>query len=71
VSFGAQPALQTAPPETPDGPALYVAHLYQRMESAIRSGEPADPGFDVGLARHRLLDTFGRSSGEGRRIHFG
>jgi predicted dehydrogenase len=57
-----------APPETPDGPPLNVAHLYQRMEKAIRGGAPADPGFDVGLLRHRLMDALQISSDEGRTI---
>ncbi|HEY3695045.1 Gfo/Idh/MocA family oxidoreductase [Phenylobacterium sp.] len=57
-----------APPETPDGPPLNVAHLYQRLEQAIRTGAPVDPGFEVGVARHRLLDALQRSSDEGRTI---
>lgn len=56
------------PAETPVGPPRNVGHLYQRMERAIRAGTPAEPGFDVAVARHRLIDAIVRSSDEGRTV---
>jgi len=56
------------PAETPVGPPRNVGHLYLRMERAIREGIPAEPGFEVAVARHRLIDALQQSSDEGRTI---
>ena len=56
------------PAETPLGPPRNVGHLYLRMEKAIRHGVPAEPDFDVAVARHRLIDAIQKASDEGRTI---
>jgi predicted dehydrogenase len=33
----------------------------------IRAGKPAGPGFDLAVARHRLLDASVRASDTGRK----
>jgi predicted dehydrogenase len=57
-----------APAATPVGPPRNVAHLYLRMERAIREGTPVEPDFEVAVARHRLIDAIQRASDESRTI---
>jgi predicted dehydrogenase len=65
------PASYTEVPEAmPIGPPRNVGHLYLRMAKAIRNGGPVEPGFDVALNRHRLVDTIQKSSDEGRTVSF-
>jgi predicted dehydrogenase len=63
--------LREAPPATPDGPPLNVAHLYMRLGRAIREGHAAEPGFEVGVARHRLMEAVMQSSALGRPVTLG
>lgn len=56
------------PADTPAGPPHNVAHLYRRLADAIRTGTAAEPDFEHGLKRHRLIDAITRSSREGRTI---
>jgi predicted dehydrogenase len=56
------------PADMPAGPPRNVGHLYLRMARAIRDGGAVEPGFDVALNRHRLIDAIQRSSDEGRTI---
>lgn len=56
------------PEAMPAGPPRNVGHLYLRMARAIRDGGAVEPGFDVALDRHRLIDAIQRSSDEGRTV---
>jgi predicted dehydrogenase len=56
------------PADMPAGPPRNVGHLYLRMARAIRDGGAVQPGFDVALNRHRLIDAIQRSSEEGRTV---
>lgn len=56
------------PPDTPAGPPHNVAQLYRRLADAIRTGTAAEPDFEHGLKRHRLIDAIVRSSREGRSV---
>ena len=58
------------PAATPVGPPRNVGHLYQRMERAIRDGTPPEPGFDVAVARHRLIDAIVRSPKKDARFGY-
>jgi predicted dehydrogenase len=51
-----------APPDTPPGPPTNVAALYRRLAVAVRGGAAAEPGFDIGVKRQRLIDAIARSS---------
>jgi predicted dehydrogenase len=44
-----------------------VAHLYRRLAESIREGQPATPGFDAAVVRHRLLDAIVRASESGQK----
>lgn len=44
-----------APPETPAGPAVNVAQLYQRLASDLKTGTDLAPNFDLAVIRHRML----------------
>ena len=48
------------PADTPAGPPNNVAALYRRLGNAVRSGAPVDPGFDLAVERHRLIDRIAR-----------
>lgn len=60
--------LQARPASPPLGPPGNVARSYQRLADAITSGTSYTPDFDHAVELHRLLDTNGRSSDEGRSI---
>lgn len=60
--------LVEVPADMPIGPPRNVGHLYLRMARAIRDVSAVEPGFDVALNRHRLIDAIQRSSDEGRTI---
>ena len=55
------------PPAVPAGPPFNVAQLFKRMADGIRDGEPAAPGFDLAVTRHRLLDAIQKASDSGVR----
>jgi predicted dehydrogenase len=55
------------PEGTPTDSRYNVAQLYARLAESIRAGEPAAPGFDEALTRHRLLDAIVRASESGRK----
>jgi predicted dehydrogenase len=44
-----------------------VAQLYARLAESIRDGKPAQPGFDVAVSRHRLLDAIVGASETGMK----
>ena len=44
-----------------------VAQLYVRLAESIREGQPATPGFDAAVVRHRLLDAIVRASESGQK----
>jgi predicted dehydrogenase len=46
---------RTAPPETPAGPAINVAQLYQHLASDMKTGTSFAPNFALGVTRHRML----------------
>jgi predicted dehydrogenase len=71
------PAHYSALPRGELSPSSHnVAHLYLQLAEGIRTGAAVVPGFDVapgfdlGFARHRLLDAIERSSNTGERISF-
>ncbi|MFI6909908.1 Gfo/Idh/MocA family protein [Nonomuraea sp. NPDC050394] len=49
------------------GPAASVAHAYQGLSRAVRTGEPAEPGFAFAAGIHRLMDLAVRGSASGQR----
>jgi predicted dehydrogenase len=56
------------PDGTPTDSRYNVAQLYARLAESIRGeGQPATPGFDGAVVRHRLLDAIIRASESGRR----
>ena len=56
------------PDGTPTDSRYNVAQLYARLAESIRGeGQPATPGFDAAVVRHRLLDAIIRASESGRR----
>lgn len=55
------------PNETPPGAPFNVAQMYVRLARAIEAGVPADPGFDVGVSCHELLEAVTRSSDSGSK----
>lgn len=58
----------TLAPTAPPGPAANVANMYAAFGTAIRSGSAFEHDFDVGLQRHRLLDTLRMSASTGTRL---
>lgn len=46
---------RTAPPQTPAGPAVNVAQLYQRLASDMKTGTSFAPDFDLAVTRHQML----------------
>jgi predicted dehydrogenase len=55
------------PEAVPEGSPYNVAQLYAKLGVAIRGG-PADfPGFEAGIARHRMLDMIVRSAHTGQK----
>ena len=44
-----------------------VAQVYAKLAESIRNGQPATPGFDAAVTRHRLLDTIVRASDTGQK----
>ena len=52
---------------TPTDSRYNIAQLYARLAASIREGQPASPGFDAAVARHRLLDAIIRASESGRK----
>jgi predicted dehydrogenase len=60
--------LVLAPEGTPKGSAFNVAQMYIGLADAMRSGQPAHPGFDDAVQRHKLIDAMQRASDEGRRV---
>ena len=54
------------PPETPPGAPFNVAQMYMRLARAIDEGVPADPGFEVGVSCHELLEAVTRASDSGQ-----
>ncbi len=57
----------TAPSNVPAGPPVNVAALYQRLARAIRDGQAAQPDFEWGARRHRMLHAIEVSSRTGQR----
>ncbi len=55
------------PQAVPAGSAYNVAQLYAKLAERIRDGEPASPGFDAAVTRHRLIDAIVRASETGRK----
>src|SRR5271169_3559004 len=53
------------PEGVPAGSPYNVAQLYAKLAKCIRDGEPASPGFDAAVTRHRLLDAIMRASDTG------
>jgi predicted dehydrogenase len=49
------------------GPAVYVSQMLHRFAVAIQTGERAQPDFDAGAARMRLLGLMDRASETGER----
>ena len=51
------------------GPAFEVGQMWVNFARAIRTGVPAEPGFDHAVLRHKLLDAIQRASDTGQRQH--
>ena len=49
------------------GAVFNVAQMWGRFADAIRTGQPAEPDFDMAVRRHKLLDAIERASDTGRR----
>ena len=60
-------AVPAGHPGVGDGPAAFVAQLYQDLATAIRTGETVGPDFAYAVSRHRLLDAI-RAASAGRRV---
>jgi predicted dehydrogenase len=58
-------AYRRVPLEMPPGAPYNVAQMYVRLAQGIRDGVPADPGFEVGVSAHELLDAVVRASETG------
>jgi predicted dehydrogenase len=56
------------PEDTPKGVAFNVAQMYARLAQGLREGGKVEPGFDLAVQRHRLLDAIQHASDEGRAI---
>ena len=55
------------PDLVPEGSPYNVAQLYARLGAAIRNGEPAHPGFDAAVTRHRMLDMIVEAARSGQK----
>ena len=55
------------PESVPGGSPYNVAQLYVKLAEAIRSGAPAQPGFDAAVVRHRMLDMVVRAAQTGTK----
>jgi predicted dehydrogenase len=53
------------PDGTPTDSRYNVAQLYARLAESIREGQPANPGFDGAVVRHRLLEAISRAADSG------
>ena len=49
------------------GPAFEVGQMWVNFARAIRTGVPAEPGFDHAVLRHKLLDAIQTASDTGQR----
>ena len=65
VALDVPDSYRLVPPETPPGAPFNVAQMYLRLAHAIEGGVPADPGFDVGVSCHELLEAVTRASESG------
>ena len=52
----------------PPGAAFSVAQVYAGFAASLESGIAAAPGFDVALARHRMIEAIQKASDTGRRV---
>ena len=50
------------PPDMPSGSPFNVAQMYVKLAESIHDATPAEPGFDVAVACHQLLDGVDRAS---------
>ena len=57
--------LITVPPEVQNDSPFHVAHMYQRLASAINDGTPCEPSFEDALELYGLLETISQSDAEG------
>jgi predicted dehydrogenase len=55
------------PEGVPANSPYNVAQLYAKLAESIRNGNPANPGFDAAVRRHRLIDAIVRASRTGQR----
>ena len=56
------------PEGTPKGQAFNVAQAYTRYADARNAGEDFEPGFDLAVRRHRLLEAMEKASETGRAV---
>jgi predicted dehydrogenase len=56
------------PEGTPRGQAFNVAQAYARYADAREAGEDFEPGFDLAVRRHRLLEAMEKASESGRTV---
>ena len=49
------------------GTVFNVAQMWGRFADAIRTGQPAEPDFDMAVQRHKLLEAIQRASDAGQR----
>ena len=56
------------PESTPAGSPRNVAQAYTRFVDAMGHGGGFDPGFDLAVKRHRLIDAIERSAAEARAV---
>ena len=54
--------------DVPPGAAFSVAQVYAGFAASLESGIAAAPGFDVALARHRMIEAIQKASDTGRRV---
>lgn len=75
-SRGKEPLAEIETPErftivpegTPAGQPRNVAQAYVRLADATETDEPFEPGFDLAVKRHKLIEAIERSSAEGRSV---
>lgn len=58
-------------PETIDGLGLNVAQVYRLMSEAIAGKAPTSMGFDVAVARHRMLAAVEKAAASGAPVRLG
>jgi predicted dehydrogenase len=56
------------PEGTPKGQAFNVAQAYVRYADARSAGDDFEPGFDLAVRRHRLLEAMEKASETGRTV---